>query len=654
MTVSGRVLDPAGKPVADAAVMVIVQAKQPLRPMFTRAMRPMIEFQGRSDGSGRFGIALPRTSSARHDLLVVTALAPGFGVGWTELDPDAEPPTGDVALRPEQVIRGQLFGVQGQPARGVEIRTTRLFQAVRGDILAAVQRPDFDEHPWRDLPAWPRPATSDDQGRFTLRGLGRGPTYTLFVDDPRYGPSTALIQTDPSADARGPFAAQAAIKLEPGNEPKPIAITLAPPRTVSGVVTEADTGRPVPHAAIMIGILRYEADGQGRFRLPLCPGGPGNNRSLVQAQSPDGPPYLIAEKDIEWPKGAVEQSVDLALKRGVVVVGKVIEEETGQPVPGANVRFAPYTLGRGPSYDVGVPAATGPDGSYRIAATPGPGNLVVQGPDDDYVLREFGADGGPVGARPGHERFYAHAYHTLDLKPGAADQEVNISLRRGIAVEGRAVDPEGRPIPNAWFFSRATVSSGPLSGWRLWRLRARDHLQVRDGRFVMHGLELDTELPAYFLEPERKLGATARLSGKSAANGPVTVRLEPCGTARARLVTPVGEPLARYPASGFVSMIINPGPPSRPDGNAPAGGPLFADEALVARLDPVNYPADFQSDAQGRVMFPALVPGAPYRIIDRTPTFGGRPLEVRKEFTVRPGEILELGDVVVASPRGRN
>jgi len=126
MTVTGRVLDPSGKPVADAAVMVIAQAKQPQRPMFTRAMRPVTEHQGRCDGSGRFRIALPRTSSARHDGLVVTALAPGYGVGWTELDPDADPPTGDVALRPEQVIRGQLFDVPGQSARGVAIRFTRM------------------------------------------------------------------------------------------------------------------------------------------------------------------------------------------------------------------------------------------------------------------------------------------------------------------------------------------------------------------------------------------------------------------------------------------------------------------------------------------------------------------------------------------------
>jgi len=103
-------------------------------------------------------------------------------------------------------------------------------------------------------------------------------------------------------------------------------------------------------------------------------------------------------------------------------------------------------------------------------------------------------------------------------------------------------------------------------------------------------------------------------------------------------------------------MIVTPGPPSRPPTrrNEPTGGPLFADESPAARLDPVNYGPDLQSDAEGRLTLPALIPGAPYRIVDRTPVFAGAALEVRKEFTVQPGEALELGDILIARPRGRN
>jgi hypothetical protein len=91
----------------------------------------------------------------------------------------------------------------------------------------------------------------------------------------------------------------------------------------------------------------------------------------------------------------------------------------------------------------------------------------------------------------------------------------------------------------------------PDGGWKLLAvMEEHSRSPLRDARFILHGLDPNTadEIPAFFLEPERKLGATARFSGRSVANGPVTVRLEPCGTAKLRLVTSQGKPLDRYTA----------------------------------------------------------------------------------------------------------
>jgi hypothetical protein len=150
----------------------------------------------------------------------------------------------------------------------------------------------------------------------------------------------------------------------------------------------------------------------------------------------------------------------------------------------------------------------------------------------------------------------------------------------------------------------------------------------------------------------RKLGATARLTGRSGSGGPVTVRLEPCGSATARLVGPDGKPLDRYPAIGLLVAVITPGAPA---GGLPGmDGPLFADEGAVSSLDPVNHTRDIQSDAQGRVSFPALIPRASYRVVDRSPRLGGAEPAIRKEFSVKPGEAVELGDILIANPRRRN
>ena len=74
----------------------------------------------------------------------------------------------------------------------------------------------------------------------------------------------------------------------------------------------------------------------------------------------------------------------------------------------------------------------------------------------------------------------------------------------------------------------------------------------------MHGLDPETEVPVHFLQPERKLGATVRVSGKMAAQGPVTVRLEPCGMAMARLVGPDGKPVTGQPRGTGSSRWSSP------------------------------------------------------------------------------------------------
>jgi protocatechuate 3,4-dioxygenase beta subunit len=461
MTVTGRVLDPQGKPMPNAAVMVIVRSKLSDRPAFAIPIGTLAARDRRCDDSGRYRIELPRTSSARDAAVAVMALAPGYGVGWAELDPDAESPVADVALRPEQVIRGRLFDVQGRPAKGVAIYVDSIDRAGRSEISTPIDRPDMFERPFRDRVAWPGPAISDDEGRFALRGLGRGLTCGLVGDDPRFAFAGLTIQTDETVEERGPGFGAPPIKIEPGPDPKPIAIAVQPARSVVGRVTDAETGRPISHALIRLGLAHFAADAEGHFRAPV----PLGERVNVVAQAPDGAPYLLASRLIDWPKGAIEQTVDLALNRGAVVHGRITEEGTGRPVAGAVVRVAPYPrAAAGGSRELGTAAATGPDGTYRVSTTPGPGYVVVQGPDDDYILREFGAEGGYFQARPGWRRFHASAYRFVDLKPEVPDQEVDLTVRRGAAVHVRAVDPDGRPIPDAWVYSRVVLTGIATGG----------------------------------------------------------------------------------------------------------------------------------------------------------------------------------------------
>ncbi len=206
MFVVGRVLDPDGKPVPGATVAVYALSLAPGRTHNLRTQRPIGD--ARTDGSGRFRIDAPRTSSAQYEDCGVVALAPGFGAGWTELDPDDERPAADVALRPEQVIHGRLFDVQGRPAAGVTVSVASIRREPRQrGIWNRYVSVYYGVTTINDLPAWPRPAISDSDGRFTLRGAGGGLHAMLSFHHPRFAIEAIDVAPDDASKSKAVTAA---------------------------------------------------------------------------------------------------------------------------------------------------------------------------------------------------------------------------------------------------------------------------------------------------------------------------------------------------------------------------------------------------------------------------------------------------------------
>src|SRR5262249_55815868 len=144
------------------------------------------------------------------------------------------------------------------------------------------------------LPLWPGPAVTDERGRFTLRGLGRDLSARLEVRDRRFGRQQFQLEKDGQDGSR-----EIVWSLEPG-------------KVLDVRVTAADTGKPVPRARVLILAYRGSplesptldteegvADGRGRFRCPLPPG----DHYTVAAYPPEGEPYLLGRRGLQWPKG---------------------------------------------------------------------------------------------------------------------------------------------------------------------------------------------------------------------------------------------------------------------------------------------------------------------------------------------------------------
>jgi RNA polymerase sigma factor (sigma-70 family) len=641
MFVTGRVLDPEGNPVPNAATMVYAHGRS-IGPLLGWAgRRPLPIGDASADRMGMFHIDAPRTSSSGHDTFAAVAIAPGFGLGCIDLDPDAAQPSADITLRPEHAIRGRLLDVHGQPVPGVTISVYEIAPITYPQRLpGALQRAEGVITFWwenaNEFAAWPRPATSDAEGRFTVHGIGRNQRTRLAIHHPKFALQDLALETDDAAES------------------KPLTFVLQPAKIITGRVIYADTGKPVAHAVIAVqpNLRRgtgmevhsyFESDADGQFRVNPRSA----DRYFVSAWPASDEPYLTVNQTLDWPKGAIEHSLKFALPRGVAIHGKVTEEGSGAPIAGAAVNFLPRTR-RQSQTDPRTSSrmtSTAPDGSFQLGAIPGPGRLFIAGPTDDYVLQLFG-DRPFDDDRPRPPLIYSHGHLLLDVNPEVANKEVHVRLRRGLTVKGQVVGPDGRGVEHAWLFSRVILQ--PVSGGSRNWFGGYHSTSTRDGHFEIHGLEPDVPVAVHFLDPKRKLGTTAVFSGQSAARGPVTVRLEPCGSARARLVNREGQPFVGQLPLEMLTMVVTTGP-AAPLANDKSGS-LLAGENDLDWIDPINYQHPLEADAAGIVSAPVLIPGAIYHFTDRT--VRGQPSgpPVRREFSVKPGEALELGDILIEKP----
>ncbi len=639
--VTGRVTLAGGQPGAGAHVAAVAM---PIKSRRGGDLSGSSEVLGEAtaDAEGNYRLTLPVAGEKKYHSPSLVARLDGYGLAWESFSPNAPPTEASFSLVPERPIRGRLVDIEGQPAAGVRLEVRSVVEQADEDGQFGARAGLFGDV---RTAAWPSTVASDDQGRFTLHGVSSDDGVFLeLTESDRFAPQTIALNIGlPEQRGERDGTYRSLVKNVGADEEA--VLPLSPAQPFEGTITFEDTGKPAAHARLTIWASQQkfgsmssvagQADEQGRYRIIPHPG----IRFGVHVYAPDGTPYLAREtplsEAIEWNAGDVVKHVDMALPRGVLVRGTVVEAGTNAPVANAAIQYHPESANNPNERDGILTGWQGIElsdeqGKFEIVVLPGPGRLLVHGPGDEYVLKETSSLEMHRG-KPGGQRNYAHAIVRIDPAAGAGPVELDVELEPGATVSGRLVDDQARPIEEALFISRLTI----LPRSPFWRGYGGPAESAPGGKFELSGLGEGEEYTVYFLDPKRKLGTTESLRADSKD---VTVAMKPCGQATARFVDREGNPYVGFTPSLYI--VVTPGPQRF---SRAAKEQLAADADFNSNVDRMNYRPGPKTDAQGQVTFPALIPGATYRIV----TAEDGEHVIAKEFSVQSGETIDLGEVPV-------
>jgi beta-lactamase regulating signal transducer with metallopeptidase domain len=622
---TGRVIRTDGKPCPGTEVVVVASKFRWIYRYSDESSSELLG-RGRCDEQGNFRIELSGEPKSDEGRVVLVATAQGHGFAARELTSLNTRLDDPIPLPAEQAVEVRLVDLEGSPIAGALVRPEGIYPSnggagVSAEILSRSNLPPLTAE-------W----TSGKDGRFTLRGYGAEHHASFSIQAPGFGKQRLQFEIKPKVAAA--------------------TLTLGRAHIVEGRVTLGKDGPPAAGAKIesrtmsekygigmTLGSDEVTTDKEGHYKIEAAPGA----AIVLEVHPPrDGGEAYLMRGDLVVPKDSVATRVDFALPKGVLVRGRITEAATGRPIAGAVVHHQAQERNN-PYFIKGNPSVFNPDeqkvisaadGTFRLGIMPGPGHLLVKGPTADYLHEEISSVELYGELIWPNTRHYPDAYRKLSPKPEEGPLDVELALRRGVTVGGHLVDEKGQTVREAllvsrWYLSRngMTVNHAPAWKW------------LHGERFELAGCDPASSASVLFLDPKNQRGMAIELSGKQAGED-VTVAMKPCGTASVRIVDGNGKPVRAGRSPAHLEVVLSPGA-SWGDirGGDQKTSPLQADAIYASNLDDSRY-RDLKTAAAGRMTFPTLVPGAPYRII----VFNQKE-KTELEFTVKPGETKDLGDL---------
>ena len=659
----GRVLLPDGKPAAGAGVYWVQFKSPPPR----KPEDMVFEKRAATDDEGRFELSLMRHDAPLEKMpRPLIAYLPGYGLDWLEIVQDQAPPDAVLRLVEDSPVRGRVTDTEGRHVAGAKITVNKIAASPNGsldDFLAAWKKE------WRG--AWTKldrrlyasqllpflTAITDRDGRFELSGIGTERIASVHILASGLVSDQLEVVNRAGFDA-GPYnkAAQA------GMFPQMRALNTFPRLTgpvfdhiaetelvVRGIVFTGADRKPIARAIVGssgggmnlgggTNPISAQSDEAGRFELR---GLRRSQNARLSVYCPKDSNLLFRSLPLDLAPGQTAVDLDLEMKSGVVVEGRVFDQATGRAVK-SGVRFVPLPgnkYANQPGYDGArnlrmAPNLTDEDGHFRMLVMPGPGVLMAQvqrgrppiGGNQPIPYRQASfseEESQRVGLTvDGDDRRFTDAYNSpqplmsenavkvIDLAPDSEPATCDLPLDPGKTATIVIEDEQGQPVTDA-------VVGGVADTWPI-------TIKIAEPSCAIYALGADRPRHVCILHPHRHLAASLTLTGDEP--GPVTVRLAAPASISGRALDPDGEPLA----DALVQIY-------------------YRRRSALDLLGLANRDqAPLKTDAAGRFRVENVLPGERLTLSFRQgDKFFGGPRITSEQRQLEVGQKLELGDVKV-------